>query len=262
MSGAAASRCRISTCGAVDFPLWTSEPGVGRDKTTEITFKADVSGKSGGDYWNTNYPQPTYLSSRRYALHVETTAYSAFDFRRDGLPRDRGLGRTGADRAHGAPDLHLTRRSHVRALRPPAAAAGVGLWWRDHRPEGWCELVRAAGEPSSRPARRCPACGARIGWACATPPSARACSGTGRRTTIAIRACASASPNWRTAASASSATSIPILPSTAPYSRRRRPPATSQRTRAERRLSWISASSIAASSISPIRRRPPGSPSV
>ncbi|MBD2748717.1 alpha-glucosidase [Microvirga sp. BT688] len=65
------------------FPLWTSEPGVGRDKTTEITFKADVTGKSGGDYWNTNYPQPTYLSSRRYALHVETTAYSAFDFRRD-----------------------------------------------------------------------------------------------------------------------------------------------------------------------------------
>ena len=65
------------------FPLWTSEPGVGRDKTTEITFKSDVTGKSGGDYWNTNYPQPTYLSSRRYALHVETTAYSAFDFRQE-----------------------------------------------------------------------------------------------------------------------------------------------------------------------------------
>lgn len=67
------------------FPLWTSEPGVGRDKTTEITFKADATGKAGGDYWNTNYPQPTYLSSRRYALHVETTAYSAFDFRQDGF---------------------------------------------------------------------------------------------------------------------------------------------------------------------------------
>ncbi|MBD8065890.1 alpha-glucosidase [Devosia sp. PTR5] len=65
------------------FPLWTSEPGVGRDKTTEITFKADVTGKSGGDYYNTNYPQPTYLSSRRYALHLETTAYSAFDFRQE-----------------------------------------------------------------------------------------------------------------------------------------------------------------------------------
>ncbi|WP_457093500.1 alpha-glucosidase [Microvirga sp. P5_D2] len=67
------------------FPLWTSEPGVGRDKTTDITFKSDVTGKSGGDYWNTNYPQPTYLSSRRYAMHVETTAYSAFDFRRNGF---------------------------------------------------------------------------------------------------------------------------------------------------------------------------------
>lgn len=63
------------------FPLWTSEPGVGRDKSTQITWLSDSTGKAGGDYWNTNYPQPTWLSSRRYALHVETTAYSAFDFR-------------------------------------------------------------------------------------------------------------------------------------------------------------------------------------
>lgn len=65
------------------FPLWTSEPGVGRDKTTEITFQSDVQNKAGGDYYNTNYPQPTYVSSKRYALHVETTAYSVFDFRHD-----------------------------------------------------------------------------------------------------------------------------------------------------------------------------------
>ncbi len=65
------------------FPLWTSEPGVGRDKTTEITFKSDVQSKAGGDYYHTNYPQPTYLSSRHYALHVETNAYSVFDFRRE-----------------------------------------------------------------------------------------------------------------------------------------------------------------------------------
>lgn len=65
------------------FPLWTSEPGVGRDKSSEITFKADVTGKSGGDYYNTNYPQPTYISSAHYALHVDTTAYSIFDFRQD-----------------------------------------------------------------------------------------------------------------------------------------------------------------------------------
>ena len=64
------------------FPLWTSEPGVGRDKTTAITWQADATGRAGGDYWTTNYPQPTYLSSRRYALHVDTTAYTVFDFRR------------------------------------------------------------------------------------------------------------------------------------------------------------------------------------
>ena len=63
------------------FPLWTSEPGVGRDKSTEITALADAAGGAGGDYYTTNYPQPTYLSSRRYAAHVETTAWSAFDFR-------------------------------------------------------------------------------------------------------------------------------------------------------------------------------------
>ena len=53
---------------------------MGRDKSTLLTFKSDRNG-AGGDYYNTNYPQPTYISSRRYALHVETTAYSAFDFR-------------------------------------------------------------------------------------------------------------------------------------------------------------------------------------
>lgn len=63
------------------FPLWTSEPGVGRDKSTLLTMQADAMGRAGGDYYHTNYPQPTWLSSRRYALHVETTTYSAFDFR-------------------------------------------------------------------------------------------------------------------------------------------------------------------------------------
>lgn len=62
------------------FPLWTSEPGVGRDKSTLLTFMADQM-DAGGDYYCTNYPQPTCLSSRRYALHAETTAYTAFDFR-------------------------------------------------------------------------------------------------------------------------------------------------------------------------------------
>lgn len=63
------------------FPLWTSESGVGRDKSTAITQEADRTGKAGGDYWTTGYPQPTFVSSRRYALHVDTTAYAVFDFR-------------------------------------------------------------------------------------------------------------------------------------------------------------------------------------
>ena len=67
------------------FPMWTSEPGNGRDKSTLLTFQSDQRGGGGGDYFNTNYPQPTFISSRRYALHLETTAYSVFDFRHEGF---------------------------------------------------------------------------------------------------------------------------------------------------------------------------------
>jgi alpha-glucosidase len=66
-------------------PLWTSEPGVGRDRSTLITWQAETEGRAGGDYYTTNYPQPTFLSSRRYAAHLATTAYAEFDFRHDGF---------------------------------------------------------------------------------------------------------------------------------------------------------------------------------
>ncbi|MFC0206311.1 alpha-glucosidase [Novosphingobium soli] len=62
------------------FPIWTSEPGVGRDKTTELTRLMDAQGMAGGDYWWTNYPQPTFLSSRRYACHLDSSAYAVLDF--------------------------------------------------------------------------------------------------------------------------------------------------------------------------------------
>ncbi|QNF27420.1 alpha-glucosidase [Metabacillus elymi] len=64
-----------------NFPLWTSEPGVGRNKNTYVTWQADVKDKAGGDYYNTNFPQPTYVSSQKYYCHTETTAYADFDFR-------------------------------------------------------------------------------------------------------------------------------------------------------------------------------------
>ena len=62
------------------FPMWTSEPGVGRDKTTELTRLMDAEGMAGGDYWNTNYPQPTFLTSRWLAVHLDATCYSVLDF--------------------------------------------------------------------------------------------------------------------------------------------------------------------------------------
>ena len=34
-----------------NFPIWTSEPGVGRDKTTYVTWRSDVENKAGGDYY-------------------------------------------------------------------------------------------------------------------------------------------------------------------------------------------------------------------
>ena len=61
------------------FPFWTSEPGVGRDKSTALTQTMDANGLAGGDYWTTNYPQPTWVSSALHAVHLETAAYTVLD---------------------------------------------------------------------------------------------------------------------------------------------------------------------------------------
>ncbi len=63
------------------FPLWTSEQGVGRNKSSLVTWQADVEGKAGGDYWWTFFPQPSFVSSRRLWYHLDTSAYACFDFR-------------------------------------------------------------------------------------------------------------------------------------------------------------------------------------
>ena len=62
------------------FTMWTSEPGVGRDKSTELTRRMDAEAMAGGEYWNTNYPQPTFLTSRWLAVHLDATCYSVLDF--------------------------------------------------------------------------------------------------------------------------------------------------------------------------------------
>lgn len=63
-----------------NFPLWTREQGVGRNKRTKITQLADRFDRAGGDYHTTFYPQPTFVSSRRYFFHADTNGYADYDF--------------------------------------------------------------------------------------------------------------------------------------------------------------------------------------
>jgi sulfoquinovosidase len=62
------------------FPFWTSEPGVGREPGTRLTDLMNADGSlAGGDYWTTNYPEPTMLSSRGYAISFWGNCYSQID---------------------------------------------------------------------------------------------------------------------------------------------------------------------------------------
>jgi alpha-glucosidase len=62
------------------FPIWTSEPGVGREPGTAITDQANAGGSfAGGDYWTTNYPEPTVLCSAGWALSLANSEYCELD---------------------------------------------------------------------------------------------------------------------------------------------------------------------------------------
>ena len=62
------------------FPMWVQEPGVGRDMTSRMAMIAEKEGQAGAHEAATYYPQPTFISSRHYALHVDSSAYSVLDF--------------------------------------------------------------------------------------------------------------------------------------------------------------------------------------
>lgn len=67
------------------FPLWTSEPGVGREPGTPLTDRANADGSfAGGDYWTTNYPEPTVLCSGGWALSLANAEYAELDARAPG----------------------------------------------------------------------------------------------------------------------------------------------------------------------------------
>ena len=65
------------------FPIFTTEQGVGRNKKTMTTFLADCNDGGGGDYWTTFFPQPTFITSRKYYCHIDNGQYQILDFRHD-----------------------------------------------------------------------------------------------------------------------------------------------------------------------------------
>ncbi|OWF44588.1 uncharacterized protein LOC110458146 [Mizuhopecten yessoensis] len=62
------------------YPIWTREQGVGRDKSNLVTYYADLKTGGGGAFHTTYYPQPSYVSSRRYYLHYSDPNYMVLDF--------------------------------------------------------------------------------------------------------------------------------------------------------------------------------------
>jgi alpha-glucosidase len=65
-----------------NFPIWTSEPGVGRDPGTPLTDQASADGSfAGGDYWTTNYPEPSVLSSGGWGFSLANAEYVELDAR-------------------------------------------------------------------------------------------------------------------------------------------------------------------------------------
>lgn len=63
------------------FPLWTQEPGLGRDHSIP-SILADLYMKAGGAWYTTYYPQATFLSSRNYFVHIDSYAYGEFRFKK------------------------------------------------------------------------------------------------------------------------------------------------------------------------------------
>ncbi|AUX70871.1 alpha-glucosidase [Porphyrobacter sp. HT-58-2] len=116
------------------FPIWTSEPGVGREPGTPLTDQASADGSfAGGDYWTTNYPEPTVLCSGGWAISLANTEYVELDATEAGRLRVHvWSGEMAIDLFEGAPaDLtrQLAARFGPRQSLPEWALGGavVGL---------------------------------------------------------------------------------------------------------------------------------------
>lgn len=133
------------------YPIWTSEPGVGRDKSTALTREMDRQGMAGGDYWTTNYPQPTFLSSAGYLCHLDETCYAVLDFTDPAAHRiemwagHARLEFACADMPAGLV-AHAARRFGPPAIPPAWALGGAIVGLKDGaRSFERFEAIRAAG---------------------------------------------------------------------------------------------------------------------
>lgn len=112
------------------FPMWTSEPGVGREPGTALTDKVSSDGSfAGGDYWTTNYPQPTMLFSGGHSVSLENDCYSELDLTLSGVARTnvwQGNGIFWFGSGTGPADL--TRQFAFPELGPPQAQPPLPEW--------------------------------------------------------------------------------------------------------------------------------------
>ena len=65
---------------ARNYPIWVREQGVGRNKSDIVTIVMDALYHGGGDYHTTYWPQPSYLSSRKYYIQSTFQGYHELDF--------------------------------------------------------------------------------------------------------------------------------------------------------------------------------------
>ncbi len=111
-----------------NFPIWTSEPGVGREPGTHLTDQASADGSfAGGDYWTTNYPEPTVLCSGGWAISLANAEYAELDARQPGILRVHvWSGEVIIDLFEGTP-ADLTRKLSARfGPRQPLPEWGIG----------------------------------------------------------------------------------------------------------------------------------------
>jgi sulfoquinovosidase len=110
------------------FPVWTSEPGVGREPGTPLTDMASADGSfAGGDYWTTNYPEPTVMCSGGWALSLANADYCEIDCTEAGRLRVHvWAGEVTIDLFAGAP-ADLTRQLGARFGQRPLGQ-GMPEW--------------------------------------------------------------------------------------------------------------------------------------